>query len=994
MKKLFLLVVILTIVFISFSQSKRIFSENTPGEIIWYHYVTGLAVRTSDPVLTSDENIIWVKYKWAGIPSSEIFCFNPEGDTIWSKQFSERFELSPMVIPQLDWIIIGSSTNENYLYCLNHDGTVRWNTAMSAKLTQSPVVDNSFNIYVAAGTKLISFDSTGVFRWEYNSTVGEITTPLSVSKEGVIYFGTEWHKLIAVQNTSNEIFVSDLFGYTRGAPSIDVDGTIYMSTSDVSINKSKIEVFNSDGSFVWEMLFNEPNPSAIMIGDSNFIYVRTMNFWGGGFGKLYKIDKIDQSIIWDFPYGPNVSGVWDPSLSEDGTIYMTTTRFMYENTGRYYAIDSNGNVTWELDPMSDTGKEMDPMSHMLIGANGNIYSISKNDTDTVYLIAIEEPSAIIGSSAWPMHKHDQYYSSFADNIVFPQPNIFVDKTLIEFGFIEPGNSSNDQLTVYNIGNLSLELDWLLESDVFNMEIIREKGTYITETIEPGDSIVFNITFSPVDTAMFSDTIFFISNDLDQPIVEVVLEGKSTIEGEIKWMIQLSSSSLSAPAVDDLGNIYVSSFYKVWRIQPSGEIKWEYEHENESSRSYYANISISHDNQFIYLPSGTTIVSLDSSGTHKWFFNPSAYDQLYSIAINEVGELFFSESSNYGGGYLYCIDASGNEIWKYYSGYSQVSPPAIELNGNIITAGNLGNQGKVFSLDNSGNLNWQWDFMPTSQVSIGFENMIYVGGVWGNLGNYTPKVRSYKQNGILNWEFPLSNESATITSSIISHPNKTLVFASSDFYYDNGAISSLDTAGNFLWEKLFDCKIYSTPAIADNGLIYFSCLDGNFCALNPDGSERWTLYTGDELSTSPVIDNNGIIYFTTNDGFLYAVYGENGGLANSPWPMVQHDPKHTSSVDTLSIFINEEKMPSVGPMELFAMPNPFNDITIIQWTLSHATETKIMIYDYLGNEINSQELYCEKGVNQFVWDSRGFKSGVYIFNLLTSDYYLTIKLIKR
>ncbi len=1000
MKNLIVLILIFVNANISFSQNDALISEKEPGEILWYNYLTGSATKGSNPVLTPEENIIWVEYKSAGTLHSDIHCFNPEGDTIWSKHFFARLGFDPMVIPQLGWIIIGSSSSYKKLYCLNSDGTERWNTTMSDKSTQAPVIDSLFNIYIAAGTKLISYDSAGIFRWEYNSQVGEISTPLSVCKEGVIYFGTEFDKLVAVQSTGNPIFINDLFGYVRGAPTIDNDGTIFMSTSNVDINKSKIEVFNPDGNFVWEMSLYEPNPSAIIIGGNNYIYVRTMNFWGGGYGKLYKIDKAAQSIVWSFSYGPGVEGAWDPTLSINGTIYLSVAKKYSGSAAKYYAIDENGNVIWELDPEAATGKEMNIRSHMVIGKNGNIYAMAKNDNDSNYLVAIEDPEAIIANSAWPMHKHDQHYSSLASNVVSPQPDIFVDKMALDFGFIEPGNSSNDLLTIYNIGNIPLELDWNLDSDVFNLEIIPEKASikYKSETIQPGDSILFNVIFSPIGTAMYSDTAFFLSNDPDQPNVEVILKGKSSIEGEIKWRLQLSPH-LSGPALDDFGNIYVTGSYKVWCISPNGEIKWEYEPADEKSRSDYSNITISNDNQYVFMPWGKTIIAIDSSGNEEWIFDPPEDDRLYPIAINKAGQLFFSESSMYGGGHLYCIDERGTELWNYYSGFSLSYPPAIEMNGNIITEGNSGSQARIYSIGYLGNFIWQTNFFPTSPASIGFDNMIYIGGMWGSMGNYLPKVRSYNQSGILNWEYPISNEFATVSSSIVTHPDQMLIFASSDFIYDNGTIYAIDKDGNYLWEKLYNGEIYSTPAIAKNGSICFGCNDGNFYVIHPDGSEKWNIETESEFATSPVIDKNGIIYFSTENDFLYAVYGENGGLANSPWPMVQHDAKHTSAADTSTVFIDEPEILSVKLKQMSAKPNPFNHKILIQWKINKPGEYKIIIFDLSGNEIVSHEGNCNKGINQYVWnglnqEGNEVNSGVYICQLLSGLKTSCIKLIKK
>ena len=49
-----------------------------------------------------------------------------------------------------------------------------------------------------------------------------------------------------------------------------------------------------------------------------------------------------------------------------------------------------------------------------------------------------------------------------------------------------------------------------------------------------------------------------------------------------------------------------------------------------------------------------------------------------------------------------------------------------------------------------------------------------------------------------------------------------------------------------------------------------------------------------VDSSPAIAEDGTIYVGSMDGNLYAVYDESGGLAESPWPMIARDLRHTGS----------------------------------------------------------------------------------------------------
>jgi len=79
----------------------------------------------------------------------------------------------------------------------------------------------------------------------------------------------------------------------------------------------------------------------------------------------------------------------------------------------------------------------------------------------------------------------------------------------------------------------------------------------------------------------------------------------------------------------------------------------------------------------------------------------------------------------------------------------------------------------------------------------------------------------------------------------------------------------------------DANIASAPAIAGDGTIYFGTLwslgdGGKIHAVNPDGTEKWRYQTGDAIISDPAIGNDGTIYIGSMDSYLYALY-PNGTL---------------------------------------------------------------------------------------------------------------------
>ncbi len=63
---------------------------------------------------------------------------------------------------------------------------------------------------------------------------------------------------------------------------------------------------------------------------------------------------------------------------------------------------------------------------------------------------------------------------------------------------------------------------------------------------------------------------------------------------------------------------------------------------------------------------------------------------------------------------------------------------------------------------------------------------------------------------------------------------------------------------------------SSPAVADNGTIYFGTFLGDLWALNPDGSRQWVFHAGREVWSSPAIADDGTIYFGSRNRKLFAL----------------------------------------------------------------------------------------------------------------------------
>ncbi len=83
-------------------------------------------------------------------------------------------------------------------------------------------------------------------------------------------------------------------------------------------------------------------------------------------------------------------------------------------------------------------------------------------------------------------------------------------------------------------------------------------------------------------------------------------------------------------------------------------------------------------------------------------------------------------------------------------------------------------------------------------------------------------------------------------------------------------SELTASVPLLWMFVSGSAIQSSPAIGQNGVIYFGSYDGHLYALNPGGTKRWQFPTAGLIFSSPALAPDGTIYVGSYDRKLYAI----------------------------------------------------------------------------------------------------------------------------
>jgi outer membrane protein assembly factor BamB len=124
------------------------------------------------------------------------------------------------------------------------------------------------------------------------------------------------------------------------------------------------------------------------------------------------------------------------------------------------------------------------------------------------------------------------------------------------------------------------------------------------------------------------------------------------------------------------------------------------------------------------------------------------------------------------------------------------------------------------------------------------------------------------NGTLKWKY-VADDIIWCTPAIAE--DGTIYFETWGGYlhalYPNGTKKWSFTPWNLL---------KSSPAIGNDGTIYFGCDNNNIYAVNANGTEKWHYVTGYFINSAPAIGDDGTIYIGSGDGYLYTLY-QNGTL---------------------------------------------------------------------------------------------------------------------
>jgi hypothetical protein len=250
------------------------------------------------------------------------------------------------------------------------------------------------------------------------------------------------------------------------------------------------------------------------------------------------------------------------------------------------------------------------------------------------------------------------------------------------------------------------------------------------------------------------------------------------DGKVLWKTKITdnpgaSGVTSSPTIV-MGKVYLGSYdskggagFLFCLDERTGNIVWK---NTTYSSVYFSSPSVYGDRVYV----GT--MGLYNSSNMKWeapygiyCFNTKTGEALWSYPVEGsvgssptiVDEKVLFTSKN---GYIYSLDAEmGTMIWKKEIG-SSVSSPAVKGDSIYVGSGEMNGDGKFYSLDMNGNINWE--FVPNGAV----QSSPAVAGYYVYFASNVEEGTVYclnNTNGDLVWEYrPWPNEYIISSPAIV------------------------------------------------------------------------------------------------------------------------------------------------------------------------------------------------------------------------------------
>jgi outer membrane protein assembly factor BamB len=589
------------------------------------------------------------------------------------------------------------------------------------------------------------------------------------------------------------------------------------------------------------------------------------------------------------------------TFSNQGVIGTDRELYIIADDGRLYSFDHTFTYIWSF--ISPTGTFIGTPS---ISSNGTVYISGASNGQNYFSAVIDTGGA--GGGGGPALKWK--FPIIGTSSVSPILNLFeAIYFATDAGYIYGLNDYNNKaIPIWNPPYQTPDGNPIMNPLTFNKQY--NKICYTTSS--SGNSSLYaidisnnaqpqNINWSPI---IFSNEICG-TPSIDQNGIIYISTNMSKVyaydisNGQQKWQVAINDGVLSDVAIDNNKQVYVTSQKALNIIDSSnGLLTWTYLINSSSIIGINSTPTIDSSNNVCFGGFDGSYNYLYSINCATRTFNWK-YKTYYGGAIKNIPMISNNQNIYFGAndGYIYDLSGNGPDI------STQPIVPMHMMNPQHtgITS--------YYGPNNTPTLTWTKSFGATNlyvspSVGIASDGTLYIGSNDGYVYALDPNgltTKWAKQVNNTDYNYLFTSPNSLYTTPAIGK-NGTIYIGSNEGYLF--ALEPIN--GNIKWKYNAGYPLQSSPILDTNDNIYFGAGQSVFSIT--DGLDRaysrWLapFDTSANVNSSPALGQNGFLYFGSDDGYLYAVNGLTGVLQwkknlSLPDTLITHPIYTSATVDS-------------------------------------------------------------------------------------------------
>ena len=520
-------------------------------------------------------------------------------------------------------------------------------------------------------------------------------------------------------------------------------------------------------------------------------------------------------LDWKFPIAGIVPQI---AVAQDGTLYLGTVfnENPWNNEAYAYALTSTGDLRWRrkvtpyawgASQATSGGPAVDDGGNVLIPSTNTQLLKLTGDGDSLWVHQGSSNAIIQGS---PAVLPDQTIR----HTIYPERLIAKDaagNTL----YTGPAFNSGATVAVGANGEMALgglrtdkrhgsvDIQYFNADGTLRWQRTSSNGAQGTPVIGP-DGVVYAPflakAFFPDGTAKWSTDVTTSTAALsDSGVLYFPSGGVVAVlaaTGARAWTTTITGGVLGEPAIDALGNVFVTTSDGVlWSVSPTGGINW----------------SLSVCDRFLTGPviaSGGRVVAAGIAGNQKYVFAVR-----YEGAMKPVLGLSVLVA-------LAQAAAASAQLPAYHGNAQRTGASAARGPVSPVLLWSLDLQGEIIS----------------SPV-VGPDGTIYLGSVIRDTRHPEHFITAVAPDGVARWQFPTGWwDTQTLSSPALGPDGKVYVGAQDGYFY------ALHPDGTLAWRFAASKPVQQHPVVHPDGTIYVG-MNGRLYAFAPDGTVLWSAVLG-------------------------------------------------------------------------------------------------------------------------------------------------------